>query len=152
MPGDLERRIRETLARLELVSHVSAVSLDPSSRDTSEDIGGKRPTGGIVSWDDHAKDEETGEPEPYPQKSFMFYREEFAKARTDARRERLLRDADAALDAARRSPTPVAPLLGDPLWKRWVAESDMPVKDIVRIYGVSRQYVHRVRREYRDAA
>ena len=154
MSGDLERRIANVLARLELISHVSAVNPESSGegKDTSEDIGGRRPPGGIMHGDDYARDE-NGDLEPYPQRSFAYFRQEFARARTVAARERVLGEAEEALEAARRAPADTGePEMSSPRWKRWVAESSLSHGDIARKYGCHRSYVKQIRDQYRDRA
>lgn len=137
--------LRQVLAELELVSHVSAARPGSSGRDTSDDIGGNRPPGGIDRGDDR-------EPE-HPQKSVEHFRRCLRRARTDGQLEAVLIDARDALAAWRRQPAPSGePEYGSPQWKRWVAESELAPVEIARKYNVSRQYVHAIQRAYRDAA
>lgn len=82
-----------------------------------------------------------------------FYRDHYNRAESRAVRRRVLLEAVEALKIARRMPLGAEPQsTSDPRWKRWVAETDTPVADIVRRFSVTRQYVHRIRRAYRDAA
>lgn len=141
----LVRELRTVLARLELVSQAPVQNLGPSTRDESESIGGKRPPGAL----DHAGDREPD----FPQKSVEHFRRRLARARTRSRLEAILRDAKTALEAWKRQPAPTGePKLSSPQWKRWVAESDLPAAEIARKFNVKRQYVSRIRSEYRDAA
>ena|SRR6185437_3154573 len=137
------------LANLELCSHVSAVNLDPSSRDAGEDIGGKRPPGGIDRREDRERDA------PRVLHSAEHFRRRLARARTQRALDAILADAEAALSAFRRQPAPKDkehPMPGDFNFKRWVAESPLEDREIARKCGVTRQYVSKVRRQYRGAA
>ena len=147
------RVIAQVLAELELCSHVSAVNLDPSSHDAGEDIGGKRPPGGIDRREDRFRDpaHKRGEPERVL-RSAQHFREQLARGKPAGV---VLDDALQALSAWRRQPPPgdkEHPMPGDFNWKRWVSESALSDVEIARRCFVSRQYVHRVRVKYRDAA
>jgi len=147
---ELERDLRQVLAELELISHVSAVNLDGAGGgDQGEDIGGKRPPGGVDRRDDQRDSLE----HTHPQKSAEHFRRRVAHARTSQHIETILEDAGKALVAWRRQPAPSnQPELSSPQWKHWVAESTIASSEIARKYGVSRQYVDKVRAKYRAAA
>ncbi len=141
----LRAELRQVLAELELVSQVPAVNLE-SSRDMGEDIGGKRPPGG----EDHGGDREIG----WPLKSVTYFRRRMAKAHTAGALEAILEDARTSLDAAKRQPAPEDkehPMPGDYNWKRWVSESSLSDVEIARKCSVSRQYINRIRGQYREA-
>jgi hypothetical protein len=141
----LASEIRQALAELELISQVNAMNLAPSGRDAGEDIGGKRPPGGVDYQGDRELD--------YPQKSIEHFRRRLRRIRATWQLELLLEDARSSLAAARRQPAPTGePEYGTPQWKRWVAESPLPSVEIARKYNVSRQYICRLRLLYRDAA
>lgn len=145
----LHGELRTVLAQLEMVSQVAAVNLEASGGDAGEDIGGRRPPGGILHEDDRQLD--------YPQKSVEHFRRRIAKAHSDWALGAILKDAQAALEAAKRQPPPKDaghPMPGDYNWKRWVAETDLSAVEIARKCNVSKRYVNRVRAEYRmrDAA
>lgn len=146
----VERRLRQVLAELELVSHVPAVNLDPLTRETSgEGIGGKRPPGGIDRRDDRRDDDD----HHHPQKSVDHFRRRLAHARTDEQRALILTDAEAALAAWKRQPAAsTEPAYGSPQWKRWVAESKLSHQQVADKFGISRSYVAKVRKQYREAA
>lgn len=140
----VRRRLRQTVSELELCSHVPAMNLEPSGRDSGEDIGGKRPPGGLVRKDDRVRE--------WPLKSADYYKRRAAKARSDRALIQILEDAEESLEAYRRQPPPrdqEHPELGDSNWKRWVGESTMSVREIASQCSVSRQYVERVRKQYK---
>lgn len=61
-------------------------------------------------------------------------------------------EALAALEAWRKTPLIAGerPALRDPRWKYWVANCEHSTADILRWYGISRQYLHQIRRKYRE--
>ncbi len=141
----VQGELRQVLAQLELVSQVSAVNLDPTAWDTSESIGGNRPSGGINRKDDRQDD--------WPLKSVEHFHRRVAKARSEYQLGLILKDARVALEAATRQPPPSGePLVSSPQWKRWVAETGLSLGDVARKCGVSKSYVQKIRRQYRDAA
>lgn len=141
----LTGELAQVLAELELVSHVSAARPGSSSRDEGEDIGGRRPPGGIDRGDDRERE--------HLQKSAEHFRRRLARARTNEHVETILADARTALAAWRRQPAPTGePEYGTPQWKRWVAESELSSSEIARKYCVSGQYIRRIRALYRGAA
>jgi hypothetical protein len=143
--SSVRHELGQVLLELELVSHVSASRPDSSGRDQGEDIGGKRPPGGIDRRGDREVD--------YPQKSVEHFRRRLRRAHSDWQLELILEDAKKALQAHRRQPAPTSePEYGTPQWKRWVAESNLASSEIARKYCVSGQYVRRIRAIYRDAA
>ena len=134
------------IARLETISHVPAVNLDPTPAATTDSKGGARPRGGIDRKDDREPD--------FALKSADHYRRRLARAHTEGIVLVILRDARATLRAYTHTPLPTGdgPQYGDAMWKRWVAESPASNAEIARIYNVSREYVRQVRAAYRDAA
>lgn len=145
--------LRQVLVELEMMSHISAVNLNPGSRDSSEGIGGKRPPGGVDRREDRYRPApgETTDDERVL-RSADHFRRQLAKGRNP---EYVLEEAREALAAFRRPPKPRDkghPMPADFNWKRWVAESDLPSSEIARKCGVTGQYVRRIRKQYRDAA
>ena len=136
------RELRQVLAELELVSHVSAARPGGSSgRDQSESIGGKRPPGGI----DRKDDRERG----HAMKSPEHFRRRIAKAHSEKAFEAILADARASLEAHRRQPPPSdRPELSSAFWPRWASESDLPAREVARLSGCSRSYVEKIRKRY----
>jgi hypothetical protein len=125
----LERDLREVIARLEMVSHVSAVSLESSGRDTSDDIGGKRPPGGL----DHAGDREAD----WLLKSADHYRRRAARAHTERALQAILQEALASLHAWQHQTPSVNPVWGSFEWKRQIAlewESKQRSTESVKIH------------------
>lgn len=145
----VEYDLRQVLVQLELCSHVGAVNMDPSSRDAGEDIGGKRPPGGVDRRED-------AEREPGRMlKSAEHFRRRLARARSERALTQILADAEASLSAWRRQPPPrdkEHPMPSDFNWKRWVSESSLSSSDVARKCFVSKRYVNRIRAEYRTAA
>ena len=142
------RELRQVLAELELISQVSASTPGSGGGDQGEDIGGKRPPGGLDRAGDRPDDHE----HIYPQKSYEYFRRRVGRIRSQWQAERLLEQARESLEASRRQPRPSdRPELSSPQWKRWVAESDLPPREIARVYNVSRSYVERIRARYRAA-
>jgi len=135
----------QVLAELEMCSHVSAVNLEPSSRDAGEDIGGKRPPGGIDRKEDH-QPRESGE---RILRSADYFRRQLKRGRPEGF---VLADAEAALNAWRYQPMPREPEYGSPQWKRWVAESPLSHGEIARKFNCKRAYVQQVRKVYGVAA
>lgn len=143
---DAKTELAQTIARLHTVSHVNATDFEgrQQGHDTSESMGGKRPPGGI----DHQGDREPD----FAQKSAEHFHRRAGRCRTTRDYQLVLNDAQRALNAWQRAPTPTNPTLDHPRWKHWVAQSLLPDAEIARLYMVSRQYVNRVRRQYRTAA
>jgi hypothetical protein len=143
---DLHRQLKQTIAELELCSHVSAVSLDSSGRGSGEDVGGKRPPGGVDRKDDKSR-------EGHKLKSAEHYKRRVAKARSEAALQAILKDAKESLVAWKRQPAPQDvghPMPGDVDWKRWVGESSLSASEIARKCSVSGAYVRRIRAQYRE--
>lgn len=149
----LEHEIRQAIAELDLISHVNSVSLDTSDRDTSDSIGGKRPPGGDQ---EHPKtaEERSDYRTSYQLKSASDFRHRLKTAHSEHAKQAILNEARETLAAWKRAPLPTGqdPQFGSPQWKRWVASSDLSAATIAHRFNVSRQYVHRIRRQYREAA
>lgn len=146
----LRREIRQALAELELVSEVDAVEPRKGSRDTSEDIGGRWPSG---MSKDHPDVRELEDYRAWPLKPVAHYRRRVARARSISALEAILKDVRSALERSRRQPAPTDaghPMPGDSNWKRWVAESSLSATEIARKCSVSKRYVNKVREQYRD--
>ncbi len=149
----LLRELRQVLAELELVSHVSAFNYESSGgRDAGESIGGRRPPGGVDRAEDRVR-VEPGDEKPRVLRSVEHFKQRLAGACTNRAVEGILVDARDAL-AAWRTPAPfrkgMEPKLGDPGWKRYVAESSETASDLARRFGCKRSYIEKVRRLYRD--
>jgi hypothetical protein len=146
--AEVKQELCQILAELELCSHVSAVNLNPSSRDAGEDIGGKRPPGGIDGREDRHRSED--EDDERVLRSAQHFKRQLAHGRPA---RHVLRDATAALAAWKRQPAPTGELeYGSPQWKRWVAESPLSDEEVASRYNVSRRYISKVRAQYREAA
>lgn len=157
----IEQQLRQVVAQLELVSHVNAVALDSSGgRDTSDDIGGKRPSGGVDRRDERRDGVYEVGPGEFEEMTFTLksadhFRRRMASARTDHAMRIILDDAERALKAWRFQPKhrpDSEPDRASPLWKHWVGSCGLSDGEIARKYGVTRQYVNRIRNQYREAA
>lgn len=146
-PRAVQGELRQVLAELELVSQVSAVNLDPTARDTSESIGGNRPSGGINRKDDRQPD--------YPQKSVEHFRRRAAGARSEYQLGLILKDAKKALEACKRQAAPADPLWMSFEWKRQIArevETRQRTVDNARVfYAISKRTVYRYLAAYGSA-
>ena len=140
----VQGELRQVLAELELVSQVSAVDLDPTARDTSQSIGGNRPSGGINRKDDREPD--------YPQKSVEHFRWRAAGARSEYQLALILKDARVALEAAKRQPEPgnIEPERGTLAWRRMIANSPDTARELGRRFELSQRTVHRYREMYAE--
>jgi predicted metal-dependent phosphoesterase TrpH len=147
---ELYRELRQLLAELELVSHVSAMNLDPSSRDASEDIGGKRPPGGIDRRDDLSDNDEHF----HAQKSVDHFKKRIQRAKTDRQLNRIKEDAQAALVAWHKAPAwkkgQAEPERKSFLWKRMIADSPDSAGALAKHFGVSPRTVRRYRETYAE--
>lgn len=90
----------------------------------------------------------------YRQKSHMYFVLRVPRLETFSQLAALLREAEDAIEAWERTPMVAGqrPAKDDPRWKQWVASSSLNGGEIARLYGVTRQYVHQIRKGYRDAA
>mgnify|MGYP007071596217 CR=1 FL=1 len=138
--------LQAIIARLETMSHVPAVNLDPTPAATTDSKGGARPRGGIDRKDDREPD--------FALKSADHYRRRLARAHTEGIVLVILRDAQRTLRAYTH--TPVAdgadPKPGDPLFMRWLAKQQGRVEDISYRTGVSRALVYKARDTYGEKA
>lgn len=165
---------RDLVQKLSLISHVTSVNYEGKiARDTSEATGGRRPTGSDIepkprrpksprivgniasekAWDEYEIDLAAWEA-CYHRRGVDYFVRRFAACSTDGMLRDLIGEARDTLAAWKRTPIPKGqpPALGDPQWKRWVAESSLQTGDLARMFSVSRQYIQKIRRGYRDAA
>ena len=158
-------QLRQTLAELELLSEVSAAQLGPSSRSAEEDIGGRRPPGGIDRRADATYDDDR-EVIPIAFKSLDHFKARIRRAETRAKLEDdyeleaelqlVLEDASAALKAwkepRRWQPGDPEMEFGSTEWKRHVAESEESCGKLAAKWGCSRQYIKEIRDRYSVAS
>ena len=139
--------LAQVLAELDLMSHVAAVNLNPLARETTDDIGGKRPPGGVDYREDGHRDFSTRPEDQRVLRSASHFRDQLARGRAPSR---VLLEARASLEAWRRMPPPSSePEYGSQQWKRWVAESPLSHKELARKFNCSRGYIAQIRRQYR---
>lgn len=136
----------QIIVQLAMVSHVSGTDFDRGSASTDEDIGGKRPPGGV--------DRQGDRKESYRQKTAEYFARRLARCTGDAEREALRLEAERALYDWRHTPeapnsAELAPERGSFLWKCRVADDDRPLEKIKEEYWVSRATVYRYRQKYR---
>jgi hypothetical protein len=138
--------LHRLVLRLSVMSQIPAAPVGHSSHGSDEDIGGKRPgePTGLRMMEDY----QVG----YALKSPEYFQREIGRARTEKRLRELLSEAQAALEAWQRTPIPAGqdPEYGSPQWKRWIAESSLDGGTLARRFNITRQYVHQIRRGYRD--
>lgn len=134
------------VARLSTMSHVSAASQN-GSRSSDDDIGGRRPRGGIDIRDD--KDPE------FDLKSAEHFLRRLARAHSELALQAILSDAQKAIRAWTHTPVPKNPSPEqepDPRTYRWyckVADDDRPIGVLVKHYSIDRATVYRIREKYR---
>lgn len=136
------KQLRDAILQLEMISQVPASRPGHTSKSTDEDIGGRRPSGGIDRADDREHD--------FALKSAEHYRRREARCHTDGQRLALLVEVERTLTAWRQTPLVDGkrPAMNDPRWKQWVGECEHTVTELVRWYSCSRQYIHQVRKAY----
>lgn len=144
--SEARRELEQIIARLEVMSHVPAVNLDPTPAATTDSKGGARPRGGIDRKDDREPD--------FALKSADHYRRRLAGAHTEGIVLIILRDARATLRAYTHTPISDSadPKPGDPLFMRWLAKQTGRVEDISHRAGVSRALVYKARDTYGERA
>lgn len=166
-----QAELHQLVQRIALISHVSGTSYEGKiARDTSDEIGGRRPAGSdhepkprkpkipLIEgnaasekvWDGYMEDLAAWQL-CYQRRTPEYFRRRLERCHTDAALQGLVVEARETLEAWKRTPIPAGqpPALGDPQWKRWVADSDLPTKDLVRMFGKSRQYIQQIRSGYR---
>lgn len=130
--------LRQVIAELELISEVRAAKIGRTTPNTTDEgLGGRCP--GAPTTMTHADGPDD-------------FRERMARASSGRQLRSVLEDARKALEHWKRSAKPSEPVRGDPQFKRWLAESPDSVETLVHRFGITRQYVYRVRKQYRDAA
>lgn len=154
------RELRQAVAALTLISHVSGIAYDgKASKATDEHIGGKKPTGGELDRPHRPRDDDPKAWAAYHedlgswQTSYQrftpsYFTEEMRKCGTVTRLLELRDQATSALEAWKRTPVPAGGEPGsmaDPQWKRWVIEGHWTTTQIVNRFGCSRQYVSQLR-------
>jgi hypothetical protein len=145
--------LRQAVAELSLISHVTAVNYDAKApRDTSEDIGGRRPPGGDREHPNRKDvDEMVSYNASYHRRTVHYFVVQVERCETVERLIALRDEALSTLESWRRQPIPEGqePEYGSPQWKRFVAESREDAGELARRFGVSRRYINRIRAEYR---
>lgn len=145
----LDQELRQTLAELELCSHVSA--LDYESKDagrSAEDPGGKRPPGGIDRRENRAVVEKDPKNPERVLRSADHYRRRLQHAHSDRTKRMILDEAKASLDAWRHRVPMKDPAKDDPGWKRFIAESKESYQALAHRYGVSTMRIGEIRKDY----
>jgi hypothetical protein len=126
--------MEQVLNDLALVSHGRTVPVD----------------GRVTGSKDHSPILRADE-EPYPHEH---YRDRWNQAGTAAARADVLADANAHLEALRKTPNPPEALI-EPwsfAWKRMIANDPRTPTELARVYGVSRQSIHNWRRQLRSGS
>lgn len=143
---DDRRALREVIARIDLLSHVPAANMGRSSRSADDDIGGRRPSGGVVAKDDFAQE--------FALKSAEHFRRRLMRCHTPQAVTMLLDEARKCLESWKRMPIPDGqpPEFGSPQWKRYIAESVEDPGMLATRFHCTRRYINKIRQGYRDAA
>ncbi len=140
----VHKELSETICALELVSQVPAVNLDPTSRDSSESIGGKRPSGGIDRQDDRER--------AWDMKSADHFKTRIRNAHSERTLLQILIEAKQSLENARRMPGwkkgAVEPDKGTLRWKRMIADSYEPAHVLAKRHEISLRTIQNYRLEY----
>lgn len=148
----LVRDIRQQLARLELVSHAPSGGYGgPSRKSSNESIGGRRPGADDREFvSSMTADERAAYEESHYKRTVAYFHGRVGRARTENDLRRILREIESAVTAWRIMPIPEGqpPDMGSPQWKRWISESPEGAGELARLFGVSRQYIYRVRNQY----
>jgi hypothetical protein len=153
------------IIRLDTQSHVSAAPLGRTAKETTDDIGGRRPSGGIAYQDDRNPESTI--------RSADFYRRQLQRIERDHQQDldrgrdqdtlllrdgqrlnRLAEQAEESWTAVARTPIPAGdePAYGSPQWKRYVAESVETDAALAWKFHVTKQYISQIRKAYRQAA
>ena len=130
------------LHRLELKSHTSALVIDADRVSGGSGTTGNRPPGGAERKDDR-------EPE-YWLRSADHYRRRLAGAQSVKAILLITADAERTLKAWEKAPLPSGIKLDSPFTKLQIAESKESAGELARKLSVSRQYIYRVRSQYRQ--
>lgn len=140
------RELEQIIARLEVISHVPAVNLDPTPPETTDGKGGARPRGGIDRKDDREPD--------FALKSADHYRRRLRNANTERDIERALTAARATLAAWTKAPPPREPERDTYYWRLQIVNDIRTKKRTVdgcrTHYSVSRAAVYKYLRQYGD--
>ncbi len=164
------RELRQLIARLELISHVSGSAYDGRApRATDDEPGGQRPPGGRRDRPRHPgplpgsdaldselqayqerRDEWDAWLISYQRRTPEYFQRQLEDCHTAWRVEKLVTEARETLEAWHRQPMPrgVEPEFGSPQWKRWIAESSLNGGELARKFNVTRQYIYKIRRGY----
>lgn len=166
--AQLAHQLRQIVVRLDLMSHASGAAYEFAPSETgrarverwrSSDrhdpvphMGSRhnpaaydtRKPSGALDWQGDRIPE-------YRQKSAEYFRRRARQVRNVMQLEALLAEAIAAEEAWRKTPLlegerPASK--ADPRWKQWVGSSKLENAEIARLYSVSRQYIHKIRRQY----
>ena len=130
------------LHRLEMKSHTSALVIDADRVSGGTGTTGNRPPGGADRKDDR-------EPE-YWLRSADHYRRRLKGARSVKAVILITADAERTLKAWEKAPLPSGIKLDSPFTKLQIAESKESAGELARKLSVSRQYIYRVRSQYRQ--
>lgn len=141
---NLDHEIAQVLAKLSICSEVSAANMDSSSRDSGEDIGGKRPPGGI----DHKGNRER----EWPLKDVSHFRRRLECAHSEAALQAILVDAERALEAWQQLPRwkrgEQEPDRKTLRWKRMIADSYETAEKLSKRHEISIRMVRYYREQY----
>lgn len=138
--------LKQAIAQLELISQAPTQNLDAFSRDSSGDIGGNKPSGGIDRRGDREPD--------YKLKSADHFRRRVQKARSILGLEEILTDIWATLRAWKCPDPPlgIEPERNTLAWKRMIANSSLSAERLAHKHEIGVRTVYRYRSLYRADA
>jgi len=152
MSEQLIAELRAVVQQIALKSQVSAMNLERSSKATDDDIGGRRPSGGVDRGDDWSL-----EAAEYWLKSGDYFQRKLERVLArggEVELRALIVEAEATLKAWSRSPLDLErpASMKDPKWGIFIAYSKEDAGTLARWYGCKRQHIYATRKKWRDAA
>lgn len=146
--------LRELVQRIALKSQVSAAPRGRATPSTDDEIGGKRPPGGINGADDWSL-----EADGYWMKSADYFQRRLDRIlrRPESQQDKLLTEliveAAETLKRWQRSPLDVKrpESMADAKFEIFVAYSEEHAGTLARWYGCTPENIRRIRRKFRDA-
>lgn len=131
------------ILRLDLISHGTTQSFDPTPRDTTRHPGGARPAGGPTD-DGNRKNNGHEVPDQVMLRSAEHFRRRARGCRTVADVLIVIDDAKACEDSWKKPPklSEQPPWVDASQWKRWAARNaGLGVPELARLSGVTRRAV-----------
>lgn len=146
----LRDEIHNVILQLQLCSHVSAANPGSSSKSAEDDIGGRRPPGGIDRKEDRVDSDQQKDKHPERiLRSAEHFSRRLERAHSDRTLRLILAEAEGALSAWKRQPPATQePTWDDPGCGRWIAESKESYKTLANRFGVTPARISQIRKDY----